>query len=287
MSIVSSAEIVTKAWKEGYAVAAINCQGGNYDIVRAIMETAAEERAPVILMAYAANTAYYGLGWLPKLVSTLEGDFDIPVAVHLDHGQNVELVKRGTELGYSSVMIDFSTKPLAENIEATKAVLSAAHPKGISVEAELGELLRNEGDVALRAAENLVDPEDVRQFLEQTPVDMLAVGIGNAHGFYKGEPNIRIDLLERVREVAGDTPLVLHGSTGIPEATVKSCIKNGMAKINFGTVVRVKFVEYLKEGLGGAVEHKGHAWRVCQYAEQKIKQEIRGIIRLTGSSGAV
>jgi ketose-bisphosphate aldolase len=286
MSIVSSAEIVTKAWKEGYAVAAINCQGGNYDIVRAIMETAAEERAPVILMAYAANTAYYGLGWLPKLVSTLEGDFDIPVAVHLDHGQNVELVKRGTELGYSSVMIDFSTKPLAENIEATKAVLSAAHPKGISVEAELGELLRNEGDVALRA-ENLVDPEDVRQFLEQTPVDMLAVGIGNAHGFYKGEPNIRIDLLERVREVAGDTPLVLHGSTGIPEATVKSCIKNGMAKINFGTVVRVKFVEYLKEGFGGAVEHKGHAWRVCQYAEQKIKQEIRGIIRLTGSSGAV
>jgi ketose-bisphosphate aldolase len=285
MNIVPSAEIVTDAARNGYAIAAINCQGGNYDIVRAVLETADEERAPVILMAYEKNTEYYGLGWLPTLARALGSSYSIPVAVHLDHGQNIDAVVSACDLGYTSVMIDYSTKPLEDNIAAAHQVLAAARRNGVSVEAELGELQRNQGDEAPSAAENLVDPRHVERFLGEAPVDMLAVGIGNAHGFYKGTPDIRLDLLQEVKEVAGDTPLVLHGTTGIPQETVKACISNGMAKINFGTAVRVGFIDYLTAGANGEFDHNGHIWRLCRYAKDRVKEDIRTIIRLTGSAG--
>ncbi len=298
MRLVPSGQIVREAAREGYAVAAINCQGGNYDIVRAVLETADEERAPVILMAYEKNTEYYGLGWLPTLVSALGPRYSIPVGVHLDHGQNIEAVEEAVDLGYTSVMIDYSTKPLEENIKATSRVIAAARNRGVSVEAELGELQRNQGagagaasgsaggsSGAASAAENLVDPRHVEQFLTEAPVDMLAVGIGNAHGFYKGTPNIRLDLLQEVNKVSGGTPLVLHGTTGIPPETVKACISNGMAKINFGTAVRVGFIDYLTAGANGDFDHKGHIWRLCRYAKDRVKEDIRTIIRLTGSAG--
>jgi ketose-bisphosphate aldolase len=285
MQLVPSAEIVTRAAREGYAVAAINCQGGNYDIVRAVLETAEEERAPVIVMAYEKNTEYYGLDWLPTLVKALAPGYSIPVAVHLDHGQNIDVVEQAVGLGYTSVMIDYSTKPLAENIQATSRVIAAARARGVSVEAELGELQRTQGDGPASAAKNLVDPKHVEQFLAEAPVDMLAVGIGNAHGFYKGEPDIRLDLLGEVKKVAGATPLVLHGTTGIPESTVTACISEGMAKINFGTAVRVGFIDHLTAALNGEFDHKGHIWRACRYAKDRVKDDLRGIIRLTGSSG--
>ena len=284
MSMVPAREIVRDASARGYAIAAINCQGGNYDIVRAVLETAEEENAPVILMAYEKNTEYYGLDWLPTIVSQLGRSMRVPVAVHLDHGQDVTVVKRATELGYTSVMIDYSTRSIEENIAANLEVIEAARPAGISVEAELGELQRNDG-TPMKAAENLVDPGQVRRFLDGAPVDMLAVGIGNAHGFYKGEPDIRIDLLEEVQKVSGDTPLVLHGTTGIPEPIVKKCISHGMAKINFGTLVRVNFMTYMAEEIAKEDEHKGHIWRVCRKAEARLKEDVRGIIRLTGSNG--
>ncbi|NBC29888.1 MAG: class II fructose-bisphosphate aldolase [Spirochaetes bacterium] len=300
MRLIPSGQIVKDASKEGYAVAAINCQGGNYDIVRAVLETADEERAPVILMAYEKNTEYYGLGWLPTLVSALGHRYSIPVGVHLDHGQNIDAVEEAVDLGYTSVMIDYSTKPLEENIKATSRVIAAARNRGVSVEAELGELLRNQGAGARSAgggagaggnpgvpsaAENLVDPRHVERFLSEAPVDMLAVGIGNAHGFYKGTPNIRLDLLQEVTKVSGGTPLVLHGTTGIPPETVKACISNGMAKINFGTAVRVGFIDYITGGANGDFDHKGHIWRLCRYAKDRVKEDIRTIIRLTGSAG--
>lgn len=287
MSLVTSGDIVGKAAENRYAIPAINCQGGNYDLVRAIVETAHEERAPIIVASHPNNTQYYGLDWAPFVVSHLLRTYAVPVAVHLDHGQDIEVVERATTLGYTSVMIDYSTKSLEENVAAAQRVLKVAHKRNISVEAELGELQRNEGDTETTpsAAENLVDPAHVQEFLAQAPVDMLAVGIGNAHGFYKGEPNIRVDLVSEVRKVSGATPLVLHGTTGIPEDVVKECIANGMAKINFGTMIRVNFMEYVKEALDGALEHKGHIWRVMHYAMKKVKEDVRYIIKLTGSAG--
>lgn len=285
IKIVSSSEIVHDAWQHRYAVAAINCQGGNYDIVRAVIEAAQEEQAPVILAAYAGNTEYYGLAWLPKVVEALKEEFEATVAVHLDHGLDVSVVEQAVDSGYTSVMIDYSKEALDDNVAACRRVIEAARPKGVSVEAELGELHRNDRSGPRSAAENLVDPDDVQYLLQNAPVDMLAVGIGNAHGFYKGTPNIRLDLLEQVREVSADTPLVLHGTTGIPEKTVSACIAAGMAKVNFGTAIRVGFLRHLKAAIEDEEICRGHAWRACRYASAKTKDDIKRLLRLVGSSG--
>ena len=287
MPVVSGKEVVRHAYENGYAVAAINCQGGNYDLLRAVVEAAAEEKAPVIVAVHPNNTGYYGLEWAPEAVRILIRDMGIPVAVHLDHGQDIPTVIRAARSGYSSVMIDYSARSLQENIEATCRILDEARPHGVSVEAELGELLRNAGDTETTpsAADNLVDPTHVSHFLSKAPVDMLAVGIGNAHGFYKGTPNIRLDLLTRVREVACETPLVLHGTTGIPEDIVRKCVELGMAKVNFGTQLRVAYLNYLNEALQGEFDHSGHAWRLLEHVKERLKTDIRKIIRLTGGSG--
>ncbi len=287
MGLVSANEIVRDAYRHGYGVAAINCQGGNYDIMRAVIEAASEERAPVIVAIHPGNTGYYGLSWAPQAVRLLAQAVEVPVALHLDHGQDVGTVRTAIELGYTSVMLDYSTKSLDENVAGTSEVLEVARPQGITVEAELGELRRNPGDTETTpsAAENLVDPAHVEQFLSRAPVDMLAVGIGNAHGFYKGDPDIRLDLLEQVSRVAGETPLVLHGTTGIPEETVRKCIELGMAKINFGTIIRTASLEYLRGGLEGDCDYRGHLWRLLEHVKDRLKEDVRKLLRLTGSSG--
>jgi ketose-bisphosphate aldolase len=287
MPLVPAGELVREAFKKGYAVPAINTQGGNYDLVRALAETAAEERSPLILQAYESNTPYYGLGWLPFLAERMSRQFGIPLAVHLDHGSSVETVREAVELGYTSVMIDYSARPLEENIEAVNHVIAFARSKGVTVEAEIGRLGRagegtgGEGD----DEEGLADPDEVIRFLSEAPVDMLAVGIGNAHGFYRGEPRIRMDLLRRIRCVSGRTPLVLHGTTGIPEDVVGECIRNGMAKINYGTLLRAKMLEYITAAVNGPFDHRGHVWRVCEHVHTRLKEDIRPIIRLLNSGG--
>lgn len=285
MSITDSRTLAEQAQRGKYAVAAINTQGGNYDIVRAIVEVAEEESSPVILAAYEGNLEYYGFEWFGEYTRWIAARSKVPVALHLDHGQSVDAVLRAVRNGFTSVMIDYSTRPLSENIEATKEVIRIARPLGISVEAEIGELQRIEEGKEAQENKNMVNPEDVREFLANCRPDLLAIGIGNAHGFYKGDPDIRIDLLSTVHRLDTDLPLVLHGTTGIPDATVKECIANGIAKVNYGTIVRHRFLEHLREGIDGAVEHKGHVWKVSRYAMDRTKEEIRRIIRLVGSNG--
>lgn len=284
MPVVNGAELVRAAFRGGYAVPAFNTQGGVYEIARAVLEAAFEERSPVLLMAYEANTAFYGLGWVPYLARRLSDQTGATVGVHLDHGRSPEVVARAVESGYTSVMIDYSSRPLADNIAVTKRVVAHARAHGVGVEAELGELGRIGGPVD-GGEEQLVQPDDVGRFLQECPVDMLAIGIGNAHGFYDREPNIRLDLLEQVRSVSGDTPLVLHGSTGIPDAVVRDCISGGMAKINFGTLVRTRAIDHLTRLLQGQAEHGGHLWRVNQGVCELLKEDVRPLFRLCGSVG--
>ena len=286
MSIVTSKQIVDAAAGGGYGISAFNTQGGHYDIVRAIVESAVEERSPVILMAYEKNLEYYGYSHFVILAKHLAESSAVPIALHLDHSESVDSIEKAIESGFTSVMIDYSKKPIEDNIRITREVIKMAVPHGISVEAEIGELQRTDAD-ANQEPKNLVDVEDVRRFLEKCRPDMLAVGIGNAHGFYKGEPNIRIDLLKSVREVAQDVPLVLHGTTGIPEETVRECIRNGVAKVNFGTIIRYNYLDYFKKALGGAVEHKDHTWRIARFTMEQLKEDVRKILRLTMSEGKV
>lgn len=278
MALVTSKELVQKAQKEGYCVPAINTQAGNYDIIRAICEAAEEARSPVILAQYAKNVHYYGMEWFSEVSKYFANKVSIPVAIHLDHGQTFEEVMKALRYGYTSVMIDCSTETIPKNIEITSEVIRAAHALGVSVEAEVGEL----GKLG-QESKNLANVKDVKEFLTDCQPDLLAIGIGNAHGFYKGVPNIRLDILRDIRAVT-DVPLVMHGATGIPDDMVKEAIRIGIAKINFGTLVRHSCVKYYRETID-TLDHGDHIWKVAMAVKDKLKEVVHGIIKLAGSAG--
>lgn len=284
MALVNSKCIVDDAQKKGYAVPAINTNGGNYSIIRAICESAEELRSPAILMIAQPNTEYYGIEYFGMVGKYFAEKVSVPVAIHLDHSRSFDLVLKSIKCGFTSVMIDYSRYELEENITTTLKVTDVAHPFDVSVEAEIGRILKGDQQAEEKTAkENLASVKDVQKFTSRVPVDMLAVSIGNAHGFYKGKPHIRTDLLQKIRD-ATEVPLVLHGATGIPEKVVKQCIKVGIAKINFGTIVRTKYVKYIDESID-LFDHKGHPWRIEQRAKDLLKGDIKGIIRLSGSDG--
>jgi len=276
--------MVLDAQAGGYAVAAINSNGGNYDIMRACLETAVECRAPLIINCYVRNARYAGLGFVAHSARYLIEQFaaDLPVAIHLDHGQTYEDCIEAIRAGFTSVMIDGSKLPLEENIALTGKVVEAARAVGLTVEAEVGQLLSGETDPNSPA---IVQVEDVRRFNAAVEVDMLAVAIGNSHGYYKGDPIINLQRLKEVRAIT-DIPLVLHGCTGMPESTVKQCIRSGMAKINFGTMLRNNYLKYFDEAYH-QTDHQGHPWRCMQHAKDRLKNDVRWILGLTGSEGKV
>jgi ketose-bisphosphate aldolase len=206
-----------------------------------------------------------------------------PVVLHLDHGDTFENCRKAVDLGFTSVMLDCSCDSIDDNIKKTNEVIEMAHAAGVSVEAEVGELQRLDADGGSDENKNLANVDDVRKFVENCQPDMLAVGIGNAHGFYKGDPDIRLDVLQDIRDVT-DIPLVLHGSTGMAEDVVREAIEIGICKINFGTLIRHKYMEFYKEGID-TLDHNAHSWKVAQYACGKLKDVVKEIIELSSSAG--
>ena len=280
--LVTSSEIVQKAYEQGYAVPAINTQGGNYDIIRSICLAAEETGSPVILAHYIATGAYAGNEWFAEVAKYWARKVSIPVAIHLDHGDHFKTCVEALQMGFTSIMLDCSKESIAENILHTNEVIRVCHALEIPVEAEVGELVRLDAAGAAMENKNLADAADVKEFLAGCRPDMLAIGIGNAHGFYKGRPNIRLDILKQIREIA-DIPLVLHGCTGMPDEIVREAVGLGMAKINFGTLVRHKYLEYFQEGIE-TLDHQGHSWKVSQFAELKLREIIKDIINYRGRS---
>jgi len=280
--LVTSKEMILDAQKRGYAVPAINTQGGNYDIIRAICYAAEEMRSPIILAHYVATGKYSGDDWFAEVCKWVANKVSVPVAIHLDHGDSYDTCLNALKYGFTSIMLDCSSESIENNILHTNEVIKACKAFGIPVEAEVGELVRLDNSGSVMDNKNIAKIEEVKKFVESCTPDMLAVGIGNAHGFYKGEPLIRLDILKQVREIT-DIPLVLHGCTGMPDETVKEAIRIGVAKINFGTLIRHKYVEFYKEAID-TLEHQGHSWKLSQFAEKKLEGVIKEIIELSGSS---
>ena len=281
--IVTNKENLIRASKEGYAIPAINTQGGNFDIIWAICRAAEELHSPIILAHYVSTGAYSGNDWFVEVCKWCAGKVSVPVSIHLDHGDSFARGMEALQLGFTSVMIDGSTRPVEENAAMTNEVIKVARCFGVPVEAEIGELLRLDNMGAAIENKNIVDPEEVRRFLSLCEPDSLAIGIGNAHGYYKGEPDIHLDVLEAVRKFT-DIPLVLHGCTGMNEDVIREAIRLGVAKINFGTEIRYRYVEYYEEGIKN-LEHQGHSWKLSQYANAKLVEDVKKIILLAGSDG--
>ena len=234
MGLVTTTEMLKKAKKGKYAVGAFNVN--NMEIVQGIIEACVKTKSPVILQVSKGARNYAKPIYLRKLVEAAIEDaklqgVDIPVALHLDHGDSFELCKDCIDSGFTSVMIDCSSLPLEENIAITKKVVDYAHTKGVVVEAEIGKLSGIEDDVNVSADDAMfTDPKEAKYFVEQTGCDSLAIAIGTSHGAYKfkDKPNLRFDILEKIVKVLPENfPIVLHGASSVPQEFVKKCNEYG------------------------------------------------------------
>ena len=240
MPLVTTKEMFEKAYEGGYAIGAFNVN--NMEIIQGITEAAKECNAPVILQVSKGARAYANRTYLVKLVEAAVIETGLQIALHLDHGDSFETCKECVDDGFTSVMIDASSKSLEENIEITKKVVEYAHAHGVVVEAELGTLAGVEDEVKVDAADSsYTRPEDVERFVKETGCDSLAIAIGTSHGAYKFTPEqctrneegvlvpppLRFDILEEVQKRLPGFPIVLHGSSSVPQEYVKMINEHG------------------------------------------------------------
>jgi len=265
--LVTNKELLLAAQRGAYAVGAFNIQ--NLESLLAVVEAAVEEKSPVIVAVTPSAIKYGGLRYLATLVKTAAESASVPMSLHLDHGEDVETVQKCLEAGFTSVMIDGSHLPFKENIALTRRVVELTHPKGVSVEGELGRLAGVEEKTVEEREKVLTDPDEAKEFVRRTGVDALAVSIGTSHGAYKfkGEPKLDFERLRLIREKV-DVPLVLHGASsvpqwiiekatkygaeltgakGIPEDHIRKAIELGITKINIDTDLRLAFTATVRE----------------------------------------
>ena len=307
MPIVTSTEMFKKAYAGGYAIGAFNVN--NMEIVQGITEAAKEVESPLILQVSAGARKYAKHVYLMKLIEAAVEDTGLPICVHLDHGADFDICKSCVDGGFSSVMIDGSSRSFEENIAVTRRVVEYAHDHGVVVEGELGRLEGVEDDVKVSAADSsYTDPAQVEEFVQRTGVDSLAIAIGTSHGAYKfkpgQKPQLRFDILEEVSRRLPGFPIVLHGSSsvlpeyvetvnrfggsmpdavGIPEDMLRQAAKMAVCKINIDSDLRLGFTAAVRQHLA---ENPSH-FDPRQYltpARDNIREIVkRKIVKVLGS----
>ncbi|MFY9218110.1 MAG: class II fructose-1,6-bisphosphate aldolase [Tepidanaerobacteraceae bacterium] len=307
MPLVTSKEMFKKAYEGRYAIGAFNVN--NMEIIQAIVEAAKEEKSPLILQVSAGARKYAKPVYLRKLVEAAIEDTDLPIVLHLDHGEDFEICKACIDDGFTSVMIDGSKYPFEENIRLTKQVVDYAHERGVVVEAELGRLAGIEDAVKVSEKDAiLTDPDEAVEFVERTGVDSLAIAIGTSHGAYKfkGEPKLDFERLDKITELLPGFPIVLHGASSVPSELVELCNKYGgqipgaqgvpedmlrkaatmgVCKINIDTDLRLAMTasvrKYLVEN-PSEFDPRKYLGAGREAIKQLVKHKIRNVL---GSSG--
>ncbi|MFY9413279.1 MAG: class II fructose-1,6-bisphosphate aldolase [Tepidanaerobacteraceae bacterium] len=307
MPLVTSKEMFKKAYEGRYAIGAFNVN--NMEIIQAIVEAAKEEKSPLILQVSAGARNYAKPVYLRKLVEAAIEDTDLPIVLHLDHGEDFEICKACIDDGFTSVMIDGSKYPFEENVRLTKQVVDYAHERGVVVEAELGRLAGIEDAVKVSEKDAiLTDPDEAVEFVERTGVDSLAIAIGTSHGAYKfkGEPKLDFERLDKITELLPGFPIVLHGASSVPSELVELCNKYGgqipgaqgvpedmlrkaatmgVCKINIDTDLRLAMTasvrKYLVEN-PSEFDPRKYLGAGREAIKQLVKHKIRNVL---GSSG--
>ena len=302
--LVTNKDLMVPARKNGYAVGAFNVQ--NLESMQAVAEAAAEEKSPAILQITPSVIKYAGLPYISGLVKTAAQLSPVPLTMHLDHGEDFDTASKCVEAGFTSVMIDGSFLKFDENVTLTKRVVDIAHPKGVSVEAELGKLAGIEERSVEEKEAILTDPKTAVEFVEKTGVDTLAVAIGTSHGAYKFKSESKLDI-ERLRTISQiiSIPLVLHGASsvpqwliekatkygaslggakGIPEEELKKAISLGIAKINIDTDLRLAFTATVREVLANSPKEFDPR-KILGPAKEAMREVAKSKMRLFGSSG--
>lgn len=249
MDIVSTKEMLLDAKKNNYAIPAFNIH--NLETMQAVLEGANEMKSPIIIATTPGTVNYAGMDFLVNMAKAGAKNFNIPIALHLDHCTDVDFIKECISAGYKSVMIDASIKKYEENIRLTKDVVEFAKKYNATVESELGVVGGQEEERNVDEKDALLtDPNMALDFIEKTNIDSLAIAIGTAHGLYKLEPKLDIGRLKEINEVV-NVPLVLHGASGVPEESVRQAVRHGICKINVSTELKMAFIKevrkYLKE----------------------------------------
>ncbi|ABS42365.1 tagatose bisphosphate family class II aldolase [Clostridium botulinum] len=244
--ILSTREMLKKAQAGSYAIPAFNIH--NLETLQVVVETAAELKSPVIIAGTPSTiTDYAGADYIVAMAEVAAEKYDIPIAIHLDHFEDVEEIKKDIDIGFKSCMIDASKKSFEENIKTVKEVVEYAHKYDVTVEAELGKLGGKEDDLVVSEKDAMyTNPDDAVEFVNRTGVDSLAVAIGTAHGLYKGEAKLDFDRLREIREKVS-VPLVLHGASDVPDKLVKKAISLGICKVNVATDLKIPFSDAVKK----------------------------------------
>jgi len=309
MPLVTSKEMFKKAYEGQYAVGAFNVN--NMEIIQGIVEAAQEERSPLILQVSAGARKYAKPIYLKKLVEAAVEDTNLPIVLHLDHGESFEICKACIDDGFTSVMIDGSKYPFEENIELTKKVVDYAHERGVVVEAELGRLAGIEDAVNVSEKDAFfTDPDQAVEFVERTGVDSLAIAIGTSHGAYKfkGEPQLDFERLETITKLLPGFPLVLHGASSVPGEFVELCNKYGgqipgakgvpedmlrkaatmgVCKINIDTDLRLAMTASIRKFMmekPSEFDPRNYLGVAREAIKEMVKHKIRNVL---GSNGKI
>ena len=302
MSLITTKNMFEKSINEKFAVGAFNIN--NMEFVQGIMDAAAEENSPVILQTSSSAIKYARIPYLKKMIEAGLEEHDIPVALHLDHGPDFETCKLCVDNGYTSVMFDGSKYDFEQNIELTKQVVDYAHEHGVVVEAELGKLAGVEDDVNVSANDAMyTDPDQALEFVQRTGCDSLAIAIGTSHGAYKfkGEARLRFDILEKVKELMPDVPIVLHGAStvipeyvemcnkyggnmpgakGVPDEMLHEASKRGVSKINVDTDLRLAMTAAIRQVFVETPEQfdpRKYLGPGREFIKETVKHKIRDV----------
>ena len=311
MPIVTSTEMFKKAYEGGYAIGAFNVN--NMEIIQGITEAAKEVNSPLILQVSAGARKYAKHVYLMKLIEAAIEDTDLPICVHLDHGDDFEICKSCIDGGFSSVMIDGSKHSFEDNIALTKKVVEYAHERGVVVEGELGKLAGIEDDVNVSEEDaSYTRPEEVEEFVARTGVDSLAIAIGTSHGAYKfkpgQKPQLRFDILEEITKKLPGFPIVLHGASsvipkyveminsnggnmpdaiGIPEDMLRQAAKSAVCKINIDSDLRLAMTGSIREYFAAHPDHFDPR-QYLKPARENIKDLVKHkIINVLGSNDRI
>jgi fructose-bisphosphate aldolase class II len=237
----------------------------------------------VIIQASQGGLKYAGVKMISAMVKALAEDTDIPVALHLDHGTDFKQIMLCLRHGFTSVMIDASKLPLQGNIDTTKKVCEIAHAVGVSVEAEIGKIGGTEDDVTVSEREaTFTDPDEAAKLVNETGIDSLAIAIGTAHGPYKGEPKLDFDRLKLIKKKL-NMPIVLHGSSGVPEASIRKAVSLGVNKINIDTDIRLSFSAAVRDFVGKSDAYDPR--KIITPARDAMKETIKEKMIMFGSAG--
>ena len=281
MSLVTTKELLLDAQKNGYAVGAFNVE--NMEMVQAVVAAEEELKSPVIMQTTPSTIKYASPEMFYANVAAAAKDASVPVVMHLDHGSSFELAVHAFRAGYTSIMIDGSHSVFEENIAITKSVVDVCHAGNVPVEAELGKVGGKEDDLDGGNGGGYTVPSEAVEFVEKTGIDSLAVAIGTAHGVYKGTPKLDVERLSEIREVVS-IPLVLHGTSGVPDEAVKECIRRGICKVNYATDLRIAFSNGVKEYLAANPD----AFDPKKYnavGREKVKEYVMSKMLVCGSNG--